>query len=104
MADKKTAAQTPAKVPQPHGGALLVAGVKGNKGGSGRPRNSLREFLAGLRGNPNALAAIERAATDETNRNFGNAWKLAAEYDLDKPVQKTGIQGDVQITVKFARE
>ena len=45
--DKKTetAGETPALVPQPHGGALLAGGLKGNPGG--RPASEIRRLLRG---------------------------------------------------------
>lgn len=40
---RKTAAnQRPALKPQPHGGALLAGGMRGNRGGPGRPAERLR--------------------------------------------------------------
>ncbi len=38
----KTAAESPVKVAQAHGGAILSGGVPGNRGGSGRPANLVR--------------------------------------------------------------
>ncbi len=99
---KKTASDT-AFIPGKNGGKLLAGGKPGNKGG-GRTTNSLKAFLAELRGNPNAHAALQRAALDDTSRNFGNTWRLAADYDEEKPVAVTGLQGDITIKVQFTRE
>lgn len=41
------ASVVPEKVPQPHGGALNRGGTPGNKGGTGRPPNALREEMRG---------------------------------------------------------
>jgi hypothetical protein len=38
----------PLLIPQPRGGALLSGGKPGNKGGTGRPTNEIREMLRGF--------------------------------------------------------
>jgi len=43
----KSPSKTPELVPQPHGGALLSGGQKGNKGGPGRPTGALRARMFG---------------------------------------------------------
>lgn len=63
----------------------------GKKGRSGRPPDAFKAFLATLRSDPKALAAVKRAAVDETGRNFATAWKLASDYDESKPAGKTDI-------------
>lgn len=40
-----SAGPKPAKVPQPHGGAIYAGGVPGHRPGPGRPPNELREQL-----------------------------------------------------------
>ena len=99
----KTAAETPGLKPQPHGGALLAGGIPGNKGG-GRPPNAFKDFLADLRRDPQALAALRAAACDPSLRSFGAAWKLAADYDDDKPAEKRQIVGPVEVRVRIERE
>lgn len=47
-ARKKASAAAVPLVPQEHGGALLAGGVPGNKGGTGRPPNDVREKLKGV--------------------------------------------------------
>jgi hypothetical protein len=89
-------------IPQPHGGALS-AGNPGNKGG-GRPPAAFKAFLAQLRADPKAQEAFEAAAHDATSRNFSAAWKIAAEYDDDKPAEKHAIAGKVEVTVRIQRE
>jgi hypothetical protein len=37
----------PRLIPQAHGGTLFAGGVRGNKGGAGRPPSALRERLRG---------------------------------------------------------
>lgn len=109
MAPRKSPPKSPPKerelILQPNGGMLYSGGT--NKGGTGRPKGSttsLKAFLAKLRQDPQAHAALERAAKDDAGRNFGHSWRLASEYDEEKPVQKQGIQFDGTITVKFVRE
>jgi hypothetical protein len=78
------------KVPQPHGGALNAGGTPGNKGG-GRPPKAFKNFLAELRNDPDAQDALARAAKDPALGSFGAAWKLASEYDDDKPAKKIEV-------------
>lgn len=99
----KTAAVTPELKPQPRGGALLAGGIPGNKGG-GRPPNAFKDFLADLRKDPEALAALRAAACDPSLRSFGAAWKLAADYDDEKPAEKRQIVGPVEVNVRIVRE
>lgn len=44
---REKATAPPAKIPQPHGGALYAGGVPGHRGGPGRPPSMLRELLRG---------------------------------------------------------
>src|SRR3954467_14940722 len=39
-----TDSDKPAKIKQPHGGSLYAHGVKGNKGGTGVPKDSVRQL------------------------------------------------------------
>ena len=84
-------------------GGKLRTGNPGNKGG-GRPTGAFKAFLAKLRNNPKALAALEAAACDPTLKSFGAAWKLATDYDDDKPAEKRQIVGPVEIVVRIERE
>jgi hypothetical protein len=104
---KKTAADTQTKFapPSPRSGVRLPLGNHpGNTGGkpgrSGRKSQKLGLFLKELRESPDAQAALEAAALDHNNRNFGNAWKLAAMYDEEKPAEKRELSG--KITVELA--
>ena len=98
-------AQESAQLPyrEANGGRLLLGGKPGNKGG-GRPTGAFKAFLAKLRNNPKALAALEAAACDPTLKSFGAAWKLATDYDDDKPAEKRQIVGPVEVHVKVVRE
>jgi len=109
-ASSVTANKTAIKTAKPSGrsGVSLPVGAHpgntgGKKGRSGKKPNSFKQFLASLRTDPVALAALERAAKDETLKSFSNVWKLASEYDPDKPGQKHEITGkdggpiDIQI-------
>lgn len=88
---KKTAKARPALVPQPDGkGALLTGGMPGNAGG-GRPPQALKDFLALLRKDPLAQAALETAARDSTSKNFSAAWKVASDYDDTRPAKKIEV-------------
>ncbi len=83
----------PTLIPQPHGGAILSGGVPGHVGGGGRPPNVFRDFLARLQRDPEALAALERAAKDENGRAFSTAWGVVTDYDPEKPGAKIELGG-----------
>ena len=83
----------PALIAQPHGGAIYAHGVVGHKGGGGRPPNVFKAFLAKLRTDPRALAALERAATNEEARAFSTAWGIVTEYDEERPGAKVELSG-----------
>lgn len=63
---KKTAEESPERVPQPHGGELLKGGKKGNRGGSGRPSNLIRQRCADSI--DTRIAIAEAIADDATLR------------------------------------
>lgn len=100
MSGKKTPTETPRTGKN---GNPLKTGNPGNKGG-GRPPDAFKDFLARLRRDPKALAAFRAAALDSSNRSFGAAWKLAAEYDEEKPAEKKQLQGKFEVSVRFVRE
>ena len=76
------------KVPQPHGGALNSGGTPGNKGGMGRPPLRLLEALRKVREDPQNQEVLHRAAGDSKDPGFTTAWRLATDYDPDRPGQK----------------
>jgi hypothetical protein len=82
---------------------LCAGGVPGNPGG-GRPPSAFKDFLAELRANPEALAALKKAASDPEMKSFGSAWKIVTDYDPDKPAEKKELSGKVEVTVRVARE
>ena len=88
--------KSPAKTPMRPGknGGKLKTGNPGNKGGTGRPPNELRNWLRELRCNPDVQDALKRAASDEYSRGFAAAWKILTDYDPDKPRgEDTGQKG-----------
>ena len=91
-----------------NGNVLPVGAHPGNTGGkkgrSGRKPNAFKDFLAQLRADPLARVALETAARDATSRNFSSAWKLAADYDDDKPAEKSQVSGKFEVSVRFTRE
>ena len=57
-----------------------------------------------MRDDPDARAALVAAASYSTCRNFGNAWKLATDYDAEKPAEKHTIVGPIEVRVRIERE
>ena len=99
----KIAGQLPELVPQSHGGALLSGGVPGHKGGSGRPPNAFKDFLARLRADPDAHAALEAAATNAGSKNFKAAWDVVTDYDDDKPAKKVELVAPLTTSERLRR-
>lgn len=79
-------------------GGKLRRGNPGNKGGGRRPQK-FSTFLKGLRENPDVHTAIEKAATDSTSRGFAPVLKTMADYDEEKPSDKTQLSGELVIRV-----
>jgi hypothetical protein len=77
-----------APVPQAHGGVLIPGAGGGPQPGSGRPKKAFTSFLKTVREDPEAQAAIERAAKDEKSRAFSAAWGIITDYDEQRPGQK----------------
>lgn len=76
----------------------------GKKGRSGRKPDAFKNFLAKLRQDPTALAALKAAASDSESRAFGSAWKLISEYDENKPAEKRQIVGPIEVRVRVIKE
>jgi hypothetical protein len=104
MADAKTTGKTTGElIRQPHGGALRNGGT--NRGGTGRPPKAFKDFLrAEIRDSTQGRQALATAAQDPDCRNFAQAWKIATEYDDEKPAEKRQIVGPIEIHVKMVRE
>lgn len=95
---KKSAAKTPDLVPQEHGGALLSGGVPGNKGGTGRPPDEFKQWLAETLNRPGFRKSFEEKmdAADPKAADF------AAEFTTQKPAQQHKV--DATVLFKAVRE
>lgn len=71
---KTTEKSTVAKVPQPHGGALNAGGTPGNKGGTGRPPNEFKDFLAKLLDDPKVRDSVEQILRDKDHKAFSTVY------------------------------
>jgi hypothetical protein len=90
--------------PQPNGGKLRK-GNPGNKGGNGAVPKAFKEFIkAEIRNGFKSRHALVEASTDPASKGFSIAWKLAADYDDDKPAEKHAIVGPVAVIVRIERE
>lgn len=81
------------KIPQPHGGALNAGGTPGNKGGTGRPPNWLKEWCDDLLADADAKAQVEAILKDNKHQAYATMWKAVAERAHGKPketVEHTG--------------
>jgi hypothetical protein len=78
-------------VPQPHGGAILKRGKRGNAGGHGRPRDEVRAKLAKL-ANGKGIGFLKKLMDGEVDvRFFGTCTKCSHRQELpedDEAVDK----------------
>ena len=99
-------ADTPRKAaPKAPTGRPFVKGdarINRTKPGTGRPPSVFKDFLRTLRESPEARAALELAMTSASGRNFGNAWKIATDYDDEKPAEKS--EAKMELVIKIERE
>ena len=78
----KTAKKTakPAKIRQPNGkGALYAGGVPGNKGGTGRPPNWLRDYCDELLARPETKEQVEEILDNKNHPAFPTIWKACGD-------------------------
>jgi hypothetical protein len=101
---EKSPGELPALVPQAHGGALLVGGLPGNAGGTGRPPEEFRNFLSRMRKDPKVQASLEKALNDPETRGFASALKVLTEYDTEKPAERKHVEGKVEVVVRIQAE
>jgi hypothetical protein len=105
----KTAAKSAARIPQPHGGALLAGGVVGNKGGTGRPPNEWRERMQNLIHREDVVKNLEDIASDLRIRSdpqraklYLDAMKFASEQAYPKESGSLEVRdGDRVLKVSF---
>lgn len=96
---RKAPGRKPAKIPQPHGGALNAGGTPGNKGGTGRPPNEHIEYCRELLSDPACEAEAKAVLTDRFHGAFAAMWKAVAERGYGKAAQPhTGEGGTGPIT------
>ncbi len=71
---------------------LLKGGKKGNRGGHGGTPKAFKDFMRDeIRNGFKSRHALVQASQDPESKGFGLAWKLAADYDDEKPAQRTDI-------------
>ena len=96
--------------PSPRNGNRLPLGAHpgntgGKKGRSGRKPDAFKDFVrAEIRDNPASRLALIAASKDATGRNFTSAWKVATDYDDEKPAEKQQIVGPLDVRVTIRRE
>jgi hypothetical protein len=79
----KSTGTTPAKIPQPHGGALNAGGTPGNVGGTGRPASVIRDRLRGSFDDRIAfLEKVTDGAVESTVADRLKAIDMLARYGL----------------------
>lgn len=91
---KKSAKAKPTLIPQPNGrGALLSGGVVGNKGGTGRPPNWLKDWCDDLLADPKCQAQVEAVLQDKDHTAFASMWRAVSERAKGKPGQSIELTG-----------
>lgn len=94
----------PEMTPQPNGGKLRK-GNPGNKGGNGAIPKAFKDFMRDeIRNGFKSRHALVEASQDPESKSFSTAWKVATDYDDDKPAEKRQIVGPVEVVVKVVRE
>ena len=93
-------------VPQKHGGALLAGGRPGNRGGSGRPSNALRERLRGSL--DERVAVLEEIADnpDASDRDRIKAVDILGKYGLGtvREITVEDVRGRLRATLELLRD
>jgi hypothetical protein len=75
----------------------LLTGNPGNKGGTGRPPNWLREWCDERLADPTAKDAVELILSNPKNPAFVPMWKAVADRAHGKPLQTL----DANLTVRL---
>jgi len=86
----------PAKVPQPHGGALNAGGVRGHRGGSGRKPDEFKAMCARLASREATARRVRAILDDADHQHFMRALQWATENGYGPPAQRhehTGTNG-----------
>ena len=93
-------------VAQPNGGALLSGGRAGNRGGTGRPSNALRERLRGSL--DERVAVLEEIADnpDASDRDRIKAVDVLAKYGLGtvREVTVEDVREKLRTTLELLRQ
>ena len=84
---RRQQAKRPKLVKQRHGGALYRGGVRGNKGGPGRPPNEYKRLLLELLNSAEAIEALRAVLTDPHNRNYAAVRRMVEERAYGKVPQ-----------------
>lgn len=96
---RKSAEKSPGLVVQPHGGAIHVGGVPGNRGGSGRPPSAIRK--SALDSLDKRLAVAEQIADDEKAKGSDRiaALRLLASIGFGSSMAMTEVREKLQQTL-----
>ena len=94
MRSNKTTVKT-AVIPQVHGGALLLGGKRGNKGGGRKPdefKALCRELVSGAK----TMENVREILADTNHPHFMSALKWAAEHGYGKAKETVEHQGTMR--------
>lgn len=95
-ATKSTKQSTITKIPQPGGrGALNSGGTPGNRGGTGRPPNWLRDWCDDLLANAKAKKQVETILQNNEHPAYHQMWKAVSERAAGKPSMSVEVKGEV---------
>lgn len=96
-------AKTPSKTPQPEmwmqgtNGGKLRCGNPGNRGGTGRPPNALRDLCREILADEDVQKALWAAARDYQSRGFASVIKLLASYAEGPPLQRHQVKATTSL-------
>lgn len=105
---KKSATRRPALIPQANGrGALLAGGVPGNKGGTGRPPNWLKDWCEELLADETTKEQVRGILNDKAHPAFKAMWSEVASRAFGKPKESLELSGKLTLedilAVSYAR-
>jgi hypothetical protein len=74
--------------------------MRGNRGGTGRPPNWLREFCDNLLASPKCKRQVKEILEDKSHPAFATMWKAVSDRAHGKPEQTLEHSGTIVIREK----
>jgi len=78
--------------------------MPGNKGGTGRPPNWLKDFCDELLADPKCKQQVRDVLEDASHPAYAQMWRHVSDRAHGKPVQPVVESGDKTLTVRIVHE